>query len=145
MVAGFVIVAVIAFIHRAHEFDPEEGTCHIGVPSRVALAFLTYDIAINLFLTSVFLYYVRPYFTGSFSALFLPGPHRHSDPTQTVPSVIIPQIVLRKVIRKTFWGCVFMLPTTIANLTILFAMKGRQQAWFCLTMCTLDGEPDLLS
>ena len=30
-----------------------------------------------------------------------------------------------------------MLPT-IANLTIILVMEGQQQAWMCLTFCTLD-------
>lgn len=133
-------MAVIAFIFRKHNFDLATKTCRIGVASRIALAVLCYDITINIFLTSVFLHYVRPYFTGSFSALFVPHCERRSEISQADRAVIIPQNVLKKVIRKTFWGCVFMLPATVANLTILFVMKGRQEAWMCLTFCTIDGK-----
>lgn len=132
-------MAIIAFIFRKHQFDPREGTCRIGVVSRIALAVLCYDIAMNIFLTSVFLHYVRPYFTGSFSALFLPRCDRQPEMGHGAQSIIIPQNVLRRVIRKTFWGCVFMIPATVANLTILLVMKGRQHAWMCLMFCTLDG------
>ena len=122
-----------------HEFDEVEG-CNIGLPPRIALSLLSYDIGMNFFLTFVFLFLLRPHFAGNFSALFIPG--KAIEPPREISEegrVVVPQMVLGKLIRKAFWGCLLIVPSTITNLTILLVMQGHQKAWMCLMFCTLDG------
>lgn len=47
---------------------------------------------------------------------------------------------LEKLFRKTVIGTCLVLVPTIANLVILSVEHGDEPAWFCLTICTLDGE-----
>ena len=149
IVCGFTVVATIAFMWAVAEYDSSTGRCEIGLPARVALPLLTYDIVINLLLTAVFLYYVRPYLNGNIIAFFFDKKPSGSalgiegevtGAEQVRGSITLPQMVLRKVIRKTFWGCILVMPSTVANMTVLAVMKGHQAGWMCLTLCTLDGE-----
>ena len=139
VIVGFGIVAVLSFLWSAHSYDVESGICYIGLPPRLALSLLSYDIFVHIFLTAVFLYYVRPYLSGSFRELFVSIKNDQQQEPNGHDRVALPQSHLKKVMRKSFFGCILITFSTIVNLSVLVAMEGHQQAWMCLTFCTLDG------
>jgi hypothetical protein len=142
VIAGFSAVAAISFMWKVADYESLTGECFIGLPARVALPLLTYDITVNLLLTGVFLYYVKRYLQGSNLWAFFRDSDRF-DSLQIAQNnegqITLPQRRLKTIIRKTFWGCILIMPSTIANMVVLAIMKGHQAGWMCLTFCTLDG------
>ena len=60
IVVGFGTIAVIAFIYPFAELAGKDGECKIGLPFRVTIPLLTYDVLINVALTGVFIGLLRP-------------------------------------------------------------------------------------
>src|SRR6201996_9277833 len=50
VVLGFGSIAILSFIFPVANFS--DHTCHIGLPSKITLPLLVYDITINVYLTS---------------------------------------------------------------------------------------------
>lgn len=46
---------------------------------------------------------------------------------------------LEKLLWKTFAGSVLVIISTVANVSTLTALGGRELGWVCLTTCTFDG------
>jgi hypothetical protein len=143
IIAGFTFFTVLTSLQAVSEYY--EDHCDIGLPAKIALPLLTYDIVVNFSMTIIFLYHVRPYLNGSYVDLF--SVH-NTRPTSVCPSVTgehqsgtitLPQLVLRKVLRKTFWGSLLIMPSTVANMTVFAVMKGHQAGWACAVFCNLDG------
>jgi len=142
VVLGFGSIAVLSFIFPVAEFA--EGKCHIGLPFKITLPLLIYDITINLYLTSHFLYFVRPGMLGDVtqnirSAFGKKPADGDKPPGRSMRLETRRQHNLRKLAKRTLYGmCVMLLATTI-NLVILFYMSGHEQEWMCFMFCTLDG------
>ena len=62
VILGFGSIAIFSFIFPVAEFS--DNKCRIGLPFKITLPLLVYDITINLYLTSHFLYFVRPGIVG---------------------------------------------------------------------------------
>ena len=142
VILGFGSIAIFSFIFPIAEFA--DGKCHIGLPFRITLPLLVYDIAINLYLTSYFLYFVRPGLVGDVvghvRSVFSKGSTgRDNAPNRSGRLGTRRQENLRKLAKRTLNGmCVMLLATTI-NLAILFYMSGSEEEWMCFMFCTLDG------
>lgn len=55
---GFGAVAVEAFIYPNHEL--RDGQCHIGIPQKVSIPLVTYDVCINIAFTALFVHFLKP-------------------------------------------------------------------------------------
>jgi len=55
---GFGAVAVDAYIYPNHEL--RDGECHIGIPQKVAIPLVTYDVCINIAFTALFVHFLKP-------------------------------------------------------------------------------------
>lgn len=55
---GFGAVAVDAYIYPNHEL--RDGQCHIGIPQKVAIPLVTYDVCINIAFTALFVHFLKP-------------------------------------------------------------------------------------
>lgn len=42
-------------------------------------------------------------------------------------------------VRKTLIGSILVVFPTIANLSLLYVVGGKEMGWLCLTLCTSDG------
>jgi len=55
---GFGAIAVDAFIFPLSEL--RDGACHIGIPPKVTIPLVTYDVCINIALTALFVHFLKP-------------------------------------------------------------------------------------
>ncbi|KEF53883.1 uncharacterized protein A1O9_10285, partial [Exophiala aquamarina CBS 119918] len=58
VVLGFRSIAILSFMFPVAEFT--DSKYYIGLPFKITLPLLIYDITINLYLTSYFLHFVHP-------------------------------------------------------------------------------------
>jgi hypothetical protein len=151
---GFGTIAILSFIFPVAEFSTVDGKCRIGLPFKITLPLLIYDISINVYLTFHFLYFARPHIfkdrTGKLRSIF--GQRRDSQGSakdltnenrafRAKANVSSPkQDHLRKLAKRTLNGMCIMLLATVINLSILFHMSGQEQEWMCFMFCTLDGK-----
>lgn len=159
---GFGAIAVISFVWALAEISPIDGKCRIGLPRKVTIPMLTYDIAINIGFTVLFVYLLWPLL--SFHSQRSRSGHSNYWPRsllqrgQRQPDIEIhenDQIrvdvgnqrlrgVLRRLVFKTVIGGFLIMIPTAANLTLLFEMKGHEPGWLCFTVCFLDGMYEIL-
>ncbi|EON66011.1 hypothetical protein W97_05254 [Coniosporium apollinis CBS 100218] len=162
VVTGFGSIAIIAFIFPLAEMSPEDGRCRIGLPLKVTIPLLTFDIVINVALTSIFVHHLGPlirfesnvggisgnpympsHIGGSLKRLF-----RKSKPRISVSSTLDGDWTtnlnhenmraVEKLVWKSLIGAVVVMIPTVINLTLLYHWQGREQGWLCFTICTLD-------
>ncbi|KAF2474181.1 uncharacterized protein BDR25DRAFT_385633, partial [Lindgomyces ingoldianus] len=155
---GFGSIAICAFTWPIAELSPDDGRCRIGLPLKVAIPLLSFDVIINLALTGIFIYLMRsllqfsgmPNSTATLNSTTR-GLRRilHSAGRQTSPSTrpryrnsLKP---IEALLRRTLIGSVLVTLSTIGNHALLYTLKGRELAWLCLTMCIFDGKISHLS
>lgn len=93
----------------------QTGFCVIGIHQKVSFALSAYEMAINVYLTSLFLYPLRSIY---------------SYKTHTSPQ-------LKQMTTRCVIGTLGTLVSTGANLFAISALDG-EQAWLCLLCCNLD-------
>ncbi|KEF58738.1 uncharacterized protein A1O9_06664 [Exophiala aquamarina CBS 119918] len=141
LVLGFGSIAILSFMFPVAELT--DGRCRIGLPFKITLPLLIYDVTINLYLTGHFLHFSRPFMLPDILKrlpLTMRSPYIRNTkldfPTRPKDGR---QDNLRTLAKRTLKGmCVMLLATTI-NLSILFYMSGREDEWMCFMFCTLDG------
>jgi hypothetical protein len=113
---GYIIIVVLTYLYHI-SYLSESGFCVIGIRQKVSFALSSYEMAINVYLTSLFLYPLR---------------NIYSYKTHTSPQ--LKQMTIRCVI-----GTLGTLISTGANLFAISALDG-EPAWLCLLLCNLDCE-----
>ncbi|KAJ6518000.1 hypothetical protein C8R47DRAFT_1205086 [Mycena vitilis] len=106
------VVVIIMVIGRVEEFRHGDGACVIGLKRIASIPLLTYDLYINVLLTTLFLW---PLLRS-----------RHSSAR------------LRSVATRTLVASGVALTTSTINITVLTIMKGHQLGWVCLSSCGAD-------
>lgn len=104
-IIALLIIGKVAFLER-------DGTCVIGLRVYASVPLLTYDLVVNAFLTSLFLW---------------PILRSHVKNPR-----------LRRVTRRTLAAAVASLATSTVNIAILTVMDGQQLGWVCLGSCGTD-------
>ncbi|KDQ61826.1 hypothetical protein JAAARDRAFT_55148 [Jaapia argillacea MUCL 33604] len=107
----FSVIVVVVVIGRL-AFFRNDGACVIGLQKYSSITLLTYDLFVNIFLTTLFLFPLL----------------RTRFPSPTV----------RRVAVRTMFAAVVALITSATNVTILTIMHGRQLGWVCLGSCGTD-------
>lgn len=169
IVLGFGSIAGLAFAEPIADLAVSDKKCRIGVPAKVTVPLIVYDILINVALTGVFVALLKPLL--AFGRLrqypqLRPTTHQtdcrseagaahkgihiaanEPDIEQTCSnahaahaSIESSDRTLRILVYKSLVGAVAMLIPTIVNLGLLFRWRGEEQGWLCFTLCTLDGE-----
>jgi len=143
VILGFGCIAVFSFIFPVAERSLTDRKCRIGLPFKITLPLLIYDVMINVYLTAHFVYFARPQMMKwSPKALFRPDNRVRVDPGSSSgrPSTGTRRrdTTLRRLAERTLKGMCVMLLATIINLAILFHMRGREQYWMCFMFCTMD-------
>lgn len=167
IVLGFGSIAGIAFAYPIVDLAATDHKCRIGVPGKVTIPLITYEILINLALTGVFVALLRPLLTFRKSQKIpknqpLDGhenPRRESSSadgerlppkptdlelasssTHSAHAAPSPSFKsLKALVCKSLVGAVVMLLTTVINLGLLVRWNGHEEGWLCFTLCTLDG------
>lgn len=81
---GFGVIAVIAFLWPNAALSSSDGKCLIGLPNKVLIPLLTYDIFINVGLTTLFVLLLLPYLRLRDILL-----HQPSTKKQTVERAVV--------------------------------------------------------
>ncbi|KAK2053066.1 hypothetical protein LY76DRAFT_582425 [Colletotrichum caudatum] len=113
MLGIFVLIVIMNFIFRITHF--EDGTCIIGMQTPVILPLISFDAAVNVYLTILFLLPLL---------------------SKRIPRAP-PNIRLRRLVIRTFVGSCCTLLSSVTNLTVLMALNG-EVAWLCLLCCNTD-------
>lgn len=143
IIAGFGAISVTAFRWPQAQVSHKDGKCRIGQPLKVTIPLLSYDIAVNVGLTALFVYLLHPFLVSkpnrtslkqskSSQSYFSRWKSRDNSTCQD------PQGKLRKLVWKTIIGGVLVMIPTAGNLTGVLVTKGREQGRLCLTLCSLD-------
>ena len=170
IVLGFGTIAGVAFAYPFAEIG-DDFKCRIGVPTKVTVPLIIYDISINVALTAVFVVLLQPLlrFQEQQKAI---GIHLADDDDKLQAKTTVPQLQnrlrstesdieltvstshptpridthpsvnsLKILVYKSLAGAVAIMIPTVINLGLLFRWKGQEQGWLCFTLCTLDGNP----
>jgi len=111
---GYIVIVVLTYLYHI-SYLSESGFCVIGIHRKVSFALSGYEMAINVYLTSLFLYPLR---------------NIYSYKTHTTPH-------LRQMTTRCIFGMLGTLTSTGANLFAISALDG-EPAWLCLLCCNLD-------
>ncbi|KAF2451764.1 hypothetical protein P171DRAFT_438439 [Karstenula rhodostoma CBS 690.94] len=146
--AGFGSVAILGFVFPVAELSQLDGRCRIGLPIKVAIPLMCFDIGLNFLLTGLFIWLLRPVLSLHRVNL-IPGLLKKTAPRERSATS---EVTLRyshshmhnlnHTIKVLLWKCIIgstliMLPT-VGNMVTFYIMRGRELGWICLTICTLD-------
>jgi len=131
---GYVVIFVLMLIGRIGYLEPPDSngrqTCVIGLQPMASIPLLSYDVFLNVFLTSLFAY---PLLGGSScfgvdlsSHINLQGGRKLSNPK------------LRALAKQTCYAAAVALGTSVVNILILTLLHGKQLGWVCLASCGFD-------
>jgi hypothetical protein len=149
---GFTSIAIVGFLYPIATFSPGDGHCRIGLRRYVTMPLLIFDVVLNIYLTFVFVWLLRPLVrTGSLLARTSPTSRlakcfcamtRRSRTGTSIDLNRSNQHMVQKLehlLLKTFLGSVLVMIPTIVNLAALTILEGRELGWICLIACTVDG------
>ncbi|KAJ7191309.1 hypothetical protein GGX14DRAFT_528844 [Mycena pura] len=111
-VSSYLFVIVIMFIYRIDGFRPEDGACVLGLKPKASIPLLSYDLYINILLTTLFLWPILR--------------SHHINPQ------------LKRVATKTLIASSVALTTSTINIAVLTILHGRELGWVCLASCGTD-------
>ncbi|KAJ6600886.1 hypothetical protein B0H10DRAFT_692409 [Mycena sp. CBHHK59/15] len=111
-VALYVAVVIALFFGRISHFRPSDGACVIGLRPTATISLLTYDLYINVLLTTLFLW---------------PLLRNH------VSNAGLKHVTIRTLVASTA-----ALVTSTTNVSLLTALKGRELGWLCLMTSGID-------
>jgi len=154
IVCGFGSIAICGFVWPLAELSQVDGHCRIGLPYKVTIPLLSFDIVINTALTGIFIYLLRPLLRfGGMSneavpaSRFTKGMRRilKSSGAATETEVFSINRSSFKSIERLLWrsfiGSVLVMLPTVGNISALLPLRGQEPGWLCLTICTVDGKP----
>ena len=172
IVLGFGTIAGVAFAYPFAEIG-DDFKCRIGVPTKVTVPLIMYDILINVALTAVFVVLLRPLLQFQ-EQQKVPGIHLADGNDGTLVKIPVPQLrdhlpstgsdvelatstshptpridhhpsvdSLKILVYKSVAGAIAIMLPTVINLGLLFRWRGQEEGWLCFTLCTLDGDSTL--
>ena len=140
ILVGFGVIAILTFIFPVAAIGDNDGLCRIGIRRGVTIPLLVFDLSINIWLTCCFVSFVRPFMDKL--------PWAKSSPQQDTPdkpqfrnaqsSNEIADAIFAKLARNSLLGCLLVLSTTVANLTLVLVYHGHEQGWVCFLACSID-------
>ncbi|KAH8108734.1 hypothetical protein DFH11DRAFT_1070892 [Phellopilus nigrolimitatus] len=111
VIFGFLAIFVLLFIYRYSHLR-KDGVCMIGIDKFASIPLLIYDLLMNVFLTSMFIWSL----------------YREQNIS----------VRLRCLARRTAFASTVALVTSGVNIFLLLMLKGRQLGWVCLGSCATD-------
>jgi len=138
VILGFGSIAVLSFVFPISEVSKDGDNCRIGLPFKITLPLLIYDVSINVYLTAHFVYFARPRVGPWRKRALISRRGSMNVDREDVNPDMTPENTLMRLARRTLKGMSVMLLGTILNLAILFHMSGQEQEWICFILCTID-------
>ncbi|KAH0537839.1 hypothetical protein FGG08_005452 [Glutinoglossum americanum] len=142
---GFGTIAILSFFRPVAQIDPWDEVCKIGLPFRITLPLLIFDIWINVFLTVQFIFFARRFMSNwvprTLRDAWGKAIHprlRNDGPAPLEDNPADQRGILADMAWRTCKAMFIVLSTTIANLSVLFALRGHEQGWLCFLMCSVD-------
>ncbi|KAF3190674.1 hypothetical protein TWF788_008195 [Orbilia oligospora] len=112
-----ILYAVVFFLTLAYRFSYlENGVCRIGAEAFALIPLVTFDVVVNVYLTTLFLIPVIKI---------------------SREKALQSHQALRTMAFKTFCGSCATLISSVANLMVLILLKG-EPGWICLLLCNGD-------
>ncbi|KAF3234932.1 hypothetical protein EYR41_004233 [Orbilia oligospora] len=112
-----ILYAVVFFLTLAYRFSYlENGVCRIGAKAFALIPLVTFDVVVNVYLTTLFLIPVIKI---------------------SREKALQSHQALRTMAFKTFCGSCATLISSVANLMTLILLKG-EPGWICLLLCNGD-------
>ncbi|OHW89922.1 hypothetical protein CSPAE12_11513 [Colletotrichum incanum] len=131
MLSLFLLIVTMSFIFRIAHF--EDGICIIGMEQPVLLPLISFDAAVNVYLTILFLLPLLSLHSVKYNFW---KPWTLDWRNRRIPRAP-PNVRLRKLVIRTFIGSCCTLLSSVTNLTVLMALNG-EVAWLCLLCCNTD-------
>ncbi|KAK2026350.1 hypothetical protein LX32DRAFT_622746 [Colletotrichum zoysiae] len=131
MLGIFVLIVIMNFIFRITHF--EDGICIIGMQTPVILPLISFDAAVNVYLTILFLLPLLSLHSVKYNFW---RPWTLDWRNRRIPRAP-PNIRLRRLVIRTFIGSCCTLLSSVTNLTVLMTLNG-EVAWLCLLCCNTD-------
>ncbi|KAF8588006.1 hypothetical protein K439DRAFT_717763 [Ramaria rubella] len=127
MMIGYATVVVLMIIGRNAFFKPNHD-CIIGLKPFASIPLLTYDLFLNVVLTSCVRVGHPGLLSNVDSSMFLwPLQQAHFRDAR-----------LRKVASRTLLAALVALTTSSINIAVLTIKHGEEMGWICLASCGLD-------
>ncbi|KAI9830978.1 MAG: hypothetical protein M1826_004095 [Phylliscum demangeonii] len=134
---GFSTIAVFAFLSPIAKISATDHRCRIGLPSKVTLPLLVYDVVMNVGMSGVFAVLLHPHSSeGMLKRTIL----RWCGRQVANNNVIDRDDMWSNLILKSLVASLVILAGTVANFAVLFMLRGRELGWLCFTMCTVDSK-----
>lgn len=108
---GYVVILGLMIKGQNSKLRPD-GLCIIGLKDYATIPLIVYDLSLNVFLTSMFLW---PLWRST---------------------VMSPR--LKAVAKRTLYGALASLTISACNVAILTSLKGEEYGWACLGSCVTD-------
>ena len=148
---GFGSIAICGFLWPIADLSSLDGRCRIGLPLKVTIPLLSFDVCINMALTGTFIYLLGPllHFSGMTTSetpgnrwtkgirkLFQAEDRRTSMDVYPLNQSFLKSI--EALLWKSLIGSILVMLPTVGNLATLYSIRGRELGWLCLTICTFD-------
>ncbi|KAI0156069.1 hypothetical protein BJ166DRAFT_350269 [Pestalotiopsis sp. NC0098] len=117
MLSVYAVVAIMNFIYRITRL--ENGVCVIGMKKISMIPLISFDLLVNIYLTTLFLIPLRCLYS-------------FKDMPQTSCNARLRAIAIR-----TFFGACATTVSSVVNLTVLMSLNG-EPGWVCLLCCNCD-------
>ena len=113
----------------------------MGIPGRASIPFMVVDISVNVALTGVFFYLLRPVVklpgSNTISGIFGRDTIKDSDAPQAKQETVV-QRNIRVLLWKSLVGSMLIMLPTVANMVQFYITGGRELALICLSLCVAD-------
>lgn len=165
MICACTGVVINAFLHPHTAMEPSDGRCHKGISKRVTIPFLAVDIVMDVVLTGVFVYLLRPFvggnWLGNISARSWHSKGSSRDEIVEVgesgaPAAVVDggerasgrgpespvQRNIKRLLRKTIVGAFAITIVTVALFMVQYTVGegGEGVALVCSSICVGDGK-----
>lgn len=149
---GYGQLAVVCFFWPLSDISTTDGKCRIGLPNPATIPLLIFTIICNLAIAGRFYWKTRKYQNGwvslsltlrythlcNLEGFFLSGEDHQKVVELKEREKKDRHCLLARISRQTGLGSLLILLSTVSNLCVLLALRGREFGWVCFMGCTLD-------
>ncbi|PVH91767.1 hypothetical protein DM02DRAFT_702928 [Periconia macrospinosa] len=153
---GFGSITMLAYLTPVVELSRLDGRCRMGVPAKVSLPLMCFDVVINFLLTGIFLWLMKPVLASrqilSLRSLLgdtigggskrwfgeLGGLGRGNDLQYSIVQKNVMNKHIKTLLLKSLVGSMLIMLPTVGNMIQFYVIRGREPGYICLMLCTLD-------
>jgi hypothetical protein len=148
MCTAFTGITINAFLHPFMEMYASDGRCHMGIPPKVSIPFLAIDIVVDLVLTCIFIYLLRPFVKGTdlrgVSSILSSKQSKCNSAAESEEGTTGNSAVQRSIKILLYRSIIAAFAITVITVGLfcvqVFRLHGRGVSLICATICLLDGK-----